>query len=295
MPVPSRITSQPPRFETLEDTVSLNRYTHEAVSLPFMVLPGIFQPDEWTAGTLEATCLALDRFPSLSRILDIGSGSGIIPLVLSRLYADRGLALNCCDLKPEAGRNLALNYAVFGGDGPRPLFHQIDILDPGPLPGENIPPDLVVANIPQLPAAPSNHATNGDWNPDDYHAVWPKDRENPIRAFGMGLLMDVIGRVSAVHPGRFAVAFCQSSRVPPAVFDSMLSRTGGRVLYSGDPVLVRDGSTPFHDLADAEERFGLSGSYIWQGRKVCAKDLRHLTPETAQVEIELRSCLLEIG
>jgi len=278
-------------FDLVEEELSLNRYTRAGISHPFVVLPGVYQPDEWTGIALESAISALDMMPTAVRIHDIGTGSGVIPLLLTRLYPGRAFRFVCSDLKPASGHNLALNYEVFGGTNPRPRFHRFDIRRAETLPADDGPPELVIANIPQLPAA---RGAETDWNPDDYHAVAPADRNDPVRAFGLGLLMDVAALTRAGHTGPFHMAFCRSSRIPPAVFDMFLSAIRGTIVTQGRRQRVKDGSTPFATMADAEDRFGLYGEYEWQGKALPARDLRGLSPVEDEIFIGLRSCLVRI-
>jgi len=285
---------EPHCFDMIEESVSVSRYRHGDTSLPFLVLPDIYQPDEWTALTIEAARSGLDRFPAIRRIYDIGSGSGVIPLVLSRSYPDRGLQFACFDLKGAAGRNLGLNYLLFGQSACRPSFQQLDARLGGVVMEGGAPPDMVIANIPQLPGFTSDDGGQ-DTDPDDYHRVAPHEWDDPVRAFGLGLLRDVIAGVRACHPGRFCVAFCRSSRVPEAVFDAFLTGVQCSVVDFGERHSVRDRSTPFSVMADVEERFGLKGAYEWNGRTVGAHDLCGISPAQEKVFIGLRSCLIQVG
>jgi hypothetical protein len=263
--------SEPSCFDVIEERVSVSLYRHAGTVLPFIVLPDIYQPDEWTTLTIEAARAGLDRFPATRRLFDVGSGSGIIPLALSRSYPDRHLQFSCFDKKQSAGRNLGLNYQLFGQTACRPSFHHLDVRLDGLAPDKEGPPDLVIANIPQLPGF---SGIDGDRNadPDDYHQVAPHEWKNPVRAFGLGLLVDVIEAVRVKHPGRFCVAFCRSSRVPEEVFDAFLSSVQCSVLDLGERHSVRDRSTPFSVMAGVEERFGLKGAYEWNDRQVGARD-----------------------
>ncbi|RVU39402.1 hypothetical protein EOI86_09245 [Hwanghaeella grinnelliae] len=285
--------ANPPSFDVIEKSVSVSRYRHGGTALPFVVLPDIYQPDDWTALTIDAARSGLDRFPSIRRVSDVGSGSGIIPLALSRSYPDRNLLFACYDMKQSAGRNLGLNYQLFGLSNRRPSFHHLDVRQGGMAPGDDGPPDLVTANIPQLPCI-----ADDDWDPhkdpDDYHTLAPQEWDDPVRAFGLGLLIDVIEAVRMTQPGRFCVAFCRSSRVPEAAFDAFLSTVHGSVIDLGPRHSVRDCSTPFSILAVVEERFGLKGAYDWKGRTVGALDLRETSPLREQVHIGLRSCLIQV-
>lgn len=295
MSISAEIETGPGEFHLVEDGVSVNHFMRDGRSLPFIVLPGIFRPDEWTAFTIEAAMNGLDRSPKLRRVLDIGSGSGVIPLVLSWTYPDRQLDVVCCDLKKQAGRNLILNYQLIGGNAPCPAFHCLDIRETIAPFSRSSPPDLIVANVPQLPAHAYGDGGQTDWNPDDYQEPRPGDLDDPVRAFGLGLLTDSITGVSALHTSRFSVAFCRSSRVPGEVFDAFLDRVNGTVLHLGPWCSVRDGSTPYDLLAAAEERYGLSGDYRWNGKSVPTTALRHTTPEREDVRIQLRSCLIQVG
>ncbi len=280
-------------FDVLEKEISLNLYRSAGKSFPFVVLPNVYQPDEWTEIALEAALTTLNMFPKAVRIHDIGTGSGVIPLLLNRLYPDRQFHIVCCDLKAAAGRNLELNYHLFGEASARPHFHQLDIRKSENLPAGDGPPDLIIANIPQLPAIlPTD---DGRWNPDDYYAVDPGDRDDPVGAFGLRLLMDVISRTNANHPGRFHAAFCRSSRVPAAVFEEFLNTVGGTVIAQGCTHRVKDSSTPFALMAEAEDRFGFQGEYELDGRPLSAGDLRALSPVQNDIFIGLRSCLVRIG
>lgn len=283
---------EPHCFDVIVERVSVSRYRRAGTVLPFIVLPDIYQPDEWTMLTIEAAKTGLERFPAIRHLFDVGSGSGIIPLALSRSYPDRNLRFSCFDKKPSAGRNLDLNFQLFGQTACRPSFLHRDVRLDGLAPDECGPPDLVIANVPQLPGFFGiDGARNAD--PDDYHQVDPHEWKDPVRAFGLGLLVDVIEAIRVNHPGRFRVAFCRSSRVPEAVFEAFLSRVQCSVTDLGQRHLVRDRSTPFTVMADVEERFGLKGAYEWNERTVGARELCGISPDREKVFIGLQGCLVQ--
>lgn len=278
-------------FETLEEIVSIHRLRLNGQGQPFIVLPGIYPPDEWSLLTIQAAQTALDLRPDIDLVLELGCGSGVIPLILARINPNRDLRFVCCDIKSVSSRNLDLNFQLFGDMAKQPRFHCLDISGKGTREVMDGAPALVIANVPQLPVS----VAVSDADPDDYHPVTAEDREDPVRAFGLGLLLDIGRQMAAANPAGPCLAFCRSSRIPHSIFDAFLDRIGGKVCHQGPGISVRDGSTPFDLLAEAEERFGVSGTYEWAGRTVSATELRGRRPAETEVFIGLQSCLIQLG
>lgn len=281
-------------FHIVEPSVSIHLFRRPGLAFHFAVLPGLYQPDEWTALTLDAATAALNQFPMIRSVLDIGSGCGVLTIALAQAFPQRGLRFNCCDMKPDAERNLRLNADLFAQPADPPGFRRMNIRDSTRLSPDDGAPQLVLANVPQLPA-PSHTKGQDESDPDDYHKVSLEDAEDPVHGFGLGLLLDIGERLRIEHDGRFCMAFCRSSRVPAQIFDVFLQRLNASVLRLGPATSVLDQSTPFPEMAAAESRFCVQGAYSWQGKTVPASALAERPEIGGDVRIELRSCLIEIG
>ena len=125
------------------------------VPLPFRVLPPaaaaqaagpadlVIEASAFGGGTHPTTASCLELLASLAplhglRVLDLGSGSGILGIAAVRLGAARAL---CLDVNPDAVACARRNGLANGVDGP--LVHRLG--GPSDLAGERF--DLVVANV----------------------------------------------------------------------------------------------------------------------------------------------------
>jgi release factor glutamine methyltransferase len=128
--------------------------------------------------------LGIAKTKTSPRILDIGTGSGVIALTLRLELAEA--EVHAVDLCPDAlalAADNATRHALAG----RVTFHHADLLPPN---GAKF--DLIVANLPYIPA-------------DEIAALSPEVRHDPVAALdggsdGLGL----IRRLIASAPGHLA-------------------------------------------------------------------------------------------
>ena len=124
------------------------------------VAPGVFIPRPETELLVEEARTRIARF-SLSRLLDLGCGSGAIALALARVLP--GLSVFASDLSPEALRLARRNAETLGLSG-RIEFREGDLFSPWRETGRSFfdviacnPPYIRREEIPGLPGEVSLH------------------------------------------------------------------------------------------------------------------------------------------
>lgn len=262
-------------------------------STHYLAFGSLFIPDEWSLLTLDAAILCLEENSDVRDVYDVGTGCGILPFVLGELFPKRELSFESCDIKSESGRNVEINHRLFGRTARRPVWH---IGDAGTfdLPRNDIGTRLVLANVPQLPVYSDEFAVSEDWSTDDFYKSAPSAEDDSVRAFGLGLLMDIVQTLSKQAPDPFYLAFCRSSRVPDQVLETFVTRSNADLVYLGKPHSVLNSDTNYTQFATVETRFQMSGRYHANGEDIGAKDLAIPATAHTNVHLYLQSCLLRI-
>jgi len=128
--------------------------------------------------------LGMAKDKPAATLLDIGTGSGVIALTLALELPSA--ILHATDLSPDALALAAENTARHALTD-RIVFHQADLLPPG-----DIRFDLIIANLPYIPA-------------EDIASLSPEVRHDPSAALDGGADgLDLIRRLIETAPGRLA-------------------------------------------------------------------------------------------
>ena len=137
--------------------------------------------------------------PTPMTILDIGTGTGVLPVLMRRIFPEISTVVT--DLNPQAVENAFINWVLNGGDPKN--FHgivgsdlensvvtEIHRLEKGL-------PDLVIANLPQQPL---NGLDNLEKLRENNPALWNVDASNDPD--GLGIFTKVLQRIHEVtNPG----------------------------------------------------------------------------------------------
>ena len=123
----------------------------------FIVSPAVLIPRPETELLVETANAWLETHPSASRILDVGTGSGCIPI--SILLANPSLSAMATDISPDA-LNIARQNAQALGVSPRISFEEANLL---PSAIEKF--DVVTANLPYVPSAKVQTINSVAWEP----------------------------------------------------------------------------------------------------------------------------------
>jgi release factor glutamine methyltransferase len=143
------------------------RLTLEYVGgLPILVLPDVFNPRLFRTGEALARYLDSEPLQPGTRVLDVGTGSGIGAIFAAR----RGAQVVASDISPHAVRCARIN-ALLNGLEARIDVRQGDLFET--VRGERF--DLVLCNPPYFPGTPR----------DDWEHAWRSD--NLIERFAAGL------------------------------------------------------------------------------------------------------------
>jgi release factor glutamine methyltransferase len=122
---------------------------------PLVVLPGVLNPTLFRSSAVALGCLEDEVVPTGCRVLDLGTGTGVLALAA----ATRGAAVVAVDLDPRAVRCARIN-ALLNGLEARVEVREGDLF--APVAGERF--DLVLSNPPYYagrPASPDELALYG--------------------------------------------------------------------------------------------------------------------------------------
>jgi release factor glutamine methyltransferase len=117
------------------------------LGLPLVVLPGVLNPALFRSSPVALGCLDGDVVPTGCRVLDLGTGTGVLGLAA----AARGALVVAVDLDPRAVRCARIN-ALLNGLEARMEVREGDLF--GPVAGERF--DLVLSNPPYYAGPPSS-------------------------------------------------------------------------------------------------------------------------------------------
>jgi HemK-related putative methylase len=127
----------------------MHRHNHlvleEIAGRQLVVLPGVFNPKLFRTGEFLARCLGEEMIPPGSRVLDLGTGSGVGAI----FAAERAGRVVAVDINPAAVRCARLNALLHGCD------HKIDVREGdlfAPVVGETF--DVVLFNPPYYRGEP---------------------------------------------------------------------------------------------------------------------------------------------
>lgn len=156
------------------------RLTLEYVDgMPMLVLPDVFNPRLFRTG--EALARYLQSMPRLpgTRVLDLGTGSGIAALFAARAGAE----VVATDINPEAIRCARINALLHGLEARIDIRHG-DLFEP--VRGERF--DLVLCNPPYFPGPPRDTWENA-WRSDDLLERFASGLGEVLLPAGRALLM----------------------------------------------------------------------------------------------------------
>lgn len=136
------------------DRLSLER----VAGLPILVLPGVFNPALFFSSGLLAAALDPRTVPPGARVLDVGTGSGVLAVVAASL----GARVTAIDSNPDAVRCARLN-SILNDCEDRVLVRGGDIF--GAVDGERF--DVVLCNPPFYPGG-ARDARDAAWRAGDF-------------------------------------------------------------------------------------------------------------------------------
>jgi release factor glutamine methyltransferase len=154
--------------------------------MPILVLPDVFNPRLFRTGEAFAGYLQSIPLRPGTRVLDLGTGSGVAALFAARA----GAQVVATDINPEAIRCVRLNALLHG------LEDQIDVRQGDlfePARGERF--DLVLCNPPYFPGRPRDAWENA-WRSDDLLERFTAGLGEVLLPAGRALLMlstDMVG------------------------------------------------------------------------------------------------------
>jgi methylase of polypeptide subunit release factors len=125
----------------------------EPLTLPLLICPNVFVPDDWTRALLTGIIRSNALNAGPLQILEVGSGTGAVPIALSKLAPDKIEKLKAVDIDTLACELARINLNYHGLGSRSFLISGMDIA--AAQARELIEPDerfdLIVANLPQVP------------------------------------------------------------------------------------------------------------------------------------------------
>ncbi|MFO1519574.1 MAG: aminotransferase class I/II-fold pyridoxal phosphate-dependent enzyme [bacterium] len=224
-------------------------YEVEGLDAPITLLslPTTFLPEEWSMTFVQGIAREFARRPeSVARAIEVGSGTGFVSLVLSRLGGARQII--AVDKNPHAQVVGALNATLNGVTNVD--FRTGDRLL---LVGETA--DLILGCLPQMP---SKRARNLDLRELADYAEEAGAFEDPL---GLGLVGSVIdqARDRLVDGGRLWLMM--ADRPGEATVRELFARRGFHSRFLHTRLIPQDPSTDFSALAAIEGLTGFQFSF----------------------------------
>jgi len=215
----------------LAETLSLcdvHLFRFKEGEVRFLMAPNLFLPDEWTEALLIGLAGHYTGRSTLGTVMEIGIGSGIVPLCLvnvMRYSVDRYIGI---DINPVACEVSRLNLSL----GCPRLSYRIlsaDILaNNRPALAEDV--DLVLANVPQMPMVSNDYIDR-----NNYYLAKPYQGEEGevdilLRDFGLELIYNVLEfSVPPLRERAGAVIFTLSGRCGAEQMHTLVSSIELRV------------------------------------------------------------------
>ena len=242
--------------------VSASKVSIDGYEATLLFAPGVYKPDAWTEVLLQGVTLVLNQRMFKSVVVEVGVGSGIIPLCLLQRCAEKMERYIGLDLSPLAVEIARLNLSILAPAWQsRRLVGGLSALEG--LPKEECGKvDLAFGNLPQLCSL-----KEGTFNTNDYYHHLPgsasgDEEDELVVSFGLGLVTALIRQARERLSSGGVVVSTVSHRSGQEPLRAFLDGLGGRHRRLFGRRIPQDPDTHIGSLVDAERELGFEAEFF---------------------------------
>ena len=286
---------RPNQLATLLASCEVDQFSYGPSDVSLLLPAGVYRPDEWTRQLLigvERQLRSSAGWPA--QTVEVGVGSGVVPISIAKMlgcaFTEHYLGLDRSYVACEAARlNFAinrtdLNYSLFGGG---------NLLDPLPRAfATSI--DLVIANLPQIPARQKGASINDYYRPS--RGRRGSRTETQLDRYGLGLLYDLLCGANRTLTTAGVVVMTVAGRCGGAAIDSLFAACDMQYTILHTARLRQDPHTTLDSLVANERHHGLRYTFFpWYdaNETITAVDAQRLITRGSDAYFDLHVVLAE--